>query len=477
MGVFGKKTRRGCWETAVWMIFSFTQPSLACLAVVVSLFVCCLCVIRSTILIAMTNTKTSQAKPSKRPRDGVIPPTAGGGAAGRTPFDPSPTSSASSASASPMTTESRFASQNRFGAFAMDEDTNSQPPLQVDSTAVKDSSQQENIENKQSKLKKKKKKPSQQPNRALASPDDGDESSEGSPANHSHRRGALTAQEKQEQRERRLHRNKQATRKKSTSRNGDAVVDAEEDEELEDEFDPSFSDKQGQKNNATNKQAQKKQQPQAAVKTKKLSQNQQNSSSASASTESPHANETSAISNGNGTKAQSTEDKKQAAEKRAIENLDKSDKILIQKMKELQNKEREAHKMSKTKTIFIAVGVLLLLAFVVLLRMNQDAYQNTHTWTGEHRDEVNYYELLGLERGASPEAIKKAYRKLVQKWHPDRNPECGQECTDKMTELSEAYDILSYPETRLWHDRYGVKPPENMIKIARAKYGGKHSKN
>ncbi len=67
----------------------------------------------------------------------------------------------------------------------------------------------------------------------------------------------------------------------------------------------------------------------------------------------------------------------------------------------------------------------------------------------------DYYEVLGVGRGASAEEIKKAYRALALKHHPDRNPETHKEAEEKFKELSEAYEVLSDPKKRAAYDQYG----------------------
>ena len=66
----------------------------------------------------------------------------------------------------------------------------------------------------------------------------------------------------------------------------------------------------------------------------------------------------------------------------------------------------------------------------------------------------DYYEVLGVNRDASDEAIKKAYRKLAMKWHPDRNPE-NPKAEERFKEAKEAYEILSEPQKRGAYDQFG----------------------
>ena len=67
---------------------------------------------------------------------------------------------------------------------------------------------------------------------------------------------------------------------------------------------------------------------------------------------------------------------------------------------------------------------------------------------------MDYYEILGVSRSATKEEIKKAYRKLAMKYHPDRNPG-DKEAEEKFKLINEAYQVLSDDEKRAIYDRYG----------------------
>lgn len=66
----------------------------------------------------------------------------------------------------------------------------------------------------------------------------------------------------------------------------------------------------------------------------------------------------------------------------------------------------------------------------------------------------DYYEVLGIEKTASADEIKKAYRKLAMKFHPDKNPD-NKEAEEKFKEASEAYEVLSDSDKRARYDQYG----------------------
>ena len=66
----------------------------------------------------------------------------------------------------------------------------------------------------------------------------------------------------------------------------------------------------------------------------------------------------------------------------------------------------------------------------------------------------DYYDILGVTKGSSQDEIKKAYRKVALKYHPDRNPD-NKEAEDKFKEAAEAYDVLGNEEKRRKYDQFG----------------------
>lgn len=68
---------------------------------------------------------------------------------------------------------------------------------------------------------------------------------------------------------------------------------------------------------------------------------------------------------------------------------------------------------------------------------------------------VDYYKILGVDKNASDDDLKKAYRKLAMKWHPDKNPSNKKEAEAKFKQISEAYDVLSDPQKRTVYDQFG----------------------
>ena len=85
----------------------------------------------------------------------------------------------------------------------------------------------------------------------------------------------------------------------------------------------------------------------------------------------------------------------------------------------------------------------------------------------------DYYEVLGVQRGASEEEIKKSYRKLAVKFHPDKNPG-DKAAEEKFKELGEAYEILSDPQQRSAYDQYGHAAFDRRAGGGFARGGGFH---
>jgi len=77
---------------------------------------------------------------------------------------------------------------------------------------------------------------------------------------------------------------------------------------------------------------------------------------------------------------------------------------------------------------------------------------------------VDYYKVLDLPRSATSAEIKKSYRKLALRWHPDKNPDNQQEATARFRELSEAYEVLIDEKKRKIYDQYGKEGLSNSAR-------------
>ncbi|XP_073000655.1 uncharacterized protein [Typha latifolia] len=76
---------------------------------------------------------------------------------------------------------------------------------------------------------------------------------------------------------------------------------------------------------------------------------------------------------------------------------------------------------------------------------------------------VDYYKILQVDRGANDDDLKKAYRKLAMKWHPDKNPNNKKEAEAKFKQISEAYEVLSDAQKRAVYDQYGEEGLKGQV--------------
>nr|XP_018683519.1 PREDICTED: dnaJ protein homolog 1-like isoform X3 [Musa acuminata subsp. malaccensis] len=76
---------------------------------------------------------------------------------------------------------------------------------------------------------------------------------------------------------------------------------------------------------------------------------------------------------------------------------------------------------------------------------------------------VDYYKILGVDKSAEDDDLRKAYRKFAMRWHPDKNPNNKNEAEAKFKQISEAYEVLSDPQKRAAYDQYGEEGLKGQV--------------
>jgi len=125
---------------------------------------------------------------------------------------------------------------------------------------------------------------------------------------------------------------------------------------------------------------------------------------------------------------------------------------------EKARKEREAPIGGSIKMFFISLSRICMIGafFVGLFYLMSGAEKYRSERSGKSLTGLNPYQTLGIKAQSPMKEVRRSFRNLSKQWHPDRNPDCGEVCTEKMNEINEAYKVLSDPEKKAAYDKSKV---------------------
>jgi hypothetical protein len=138
------------------------------------------------------------------------------------------------------------------------------------------------------------------------------------------------------------------------------------------------------------------------------------------------------------------------------QNVEKTKALIAEAEAKVAAKKQEdiANMRRVLKTVILVVSVLLVSLALFLTSKFPDLYYHDFSSKLGHVETVDYYAVLGLERTATHQDIRRAFRTLSLERHPDRNPTCV-DCTAQFAALVEAHKVLSDPDRRRQYDLHG----------------------
>eukprot|EP00828_Plagiopyla_frontata_P031901 TRINITY_DN4169_c0_g1_i3.p1 TRINITY_DN4169_c0_g1~~TRINITY_DN4169_c0_g1_i3.p1 ORF type:complete len:727 (-),score=164.34 TRINITY_DN4169_c0_g1_i3:64-2244(-) len=150
------------------------------------------------------------------------------------------------------------------------------------------------------------------------------------------------------------------------------------------------------------------------------------------------------------------EEEAKEEEKKVVKEKETKQTKMSQQKREQEARRKKIEKDKKQQecreTFYI---ILFIIGFIIcagVLKYYEERYRKFEKYNLKSKFGKDLYEVLQVDSQASLQEIKKSYKKLVVIWHPDKNPNCGQKCTEKFQEITDAYEVLSNEEKRRSYD-------------------------